>query len=250
MRNPVCSDIIDGHTHGLSSDELLAVKERAVSAARAYITCDAGSIAELSDESRLGTGCRFPSGDAKVDKVNVCGVFGNRELAFIFMINSFESANSAPNPRSIIGHRSIMAVFRRNETTWRLLTITDDPVSNKIERLGSAMQQLSNLLVDETESVDPPIPAKLITKDRVAFSYSKERGFMDFEWLPSPSPNVIGEVAEFEYQNSTRLFFLFGNPGRVSSGQLWTTRGLWHWRVWSINKNGKITLSEHRSFDH
>src|SRR5262249_32413956 len=43
MLDPVCSDTIKGHTHGLSSDELLAVKEKAVSAARAYITCDAGT---------------------------------------------------------------------------------------------------------------------------------------------------------------------------------------------------------------
>ena len=249
MRNPVCRDNISSHTHGLSSDELLSVKEKAVSAARAYLTCDAGNIAEISDESRLGTGCRFPP-TGEVDKVNVCDVFGNRELAFIFMISSCESVNSTLNPTKILGHKSIMAVLRRNDASWRLLTITDDPVSNNIERLGPDMRRLSDLIVDEPESVDPPIPATLITEDRVAFSYSKERGYMDFEWLPSSSSNVIAEVAEFEYQHSTRLFFLFGNPGRVSSGKLWTTRSLWHWRVWSIGKNGKITLSQNRSFDH
>src|SRR5262245_2136072 len=166
------------------------------------------------------------------------------------MLANFEFVNSTLTPTNIIGHKSIMAVLRRNEDSWRLLTITDDPVSNNIERLGPDMRRLSNLIVDEPESVDPPIPATLITEDRVAFSYSKERGYMDFEWLPSSSSNVIAEVAEFEYQHSTRLFFLFGNPGRVSSGKLWTTRSLWHWRVWSIGKNGKITLSQNRSFDH
>jgi hypothetical protein len=105
-------------------------------------------------------------------------------------------------------------------------------------------------MAGETESADPPVPAKLITKDRVALSYSRECGFMDFKWLPSSSSSVIAEVAEFEYLYSTRLFFLFNNPGRISSGQIWSTGGLWHWRVWSINKNGKITLSEHRSFNN
>jgi len=248
MRNPVCIDDISSHKPGLSSDELLSVKEMAVSAARAYLTCDAGSIAELSDGSRLGTGCRFPQKGAEVDKVYVCNVFGNRELAFIFMLANFELVNSTLTPTNIIGHKSIMAVLRRNEDSWRLLTITDDPVSNNIERLGPDMRKLSNLIVDE--NVDPPTPAILITEDRVAFSYAKERRYMDFEWIPSSSSNVIAEVAEFEYQQATRLFFLFGNPGRVSSGKLWTTRSLWHWRVWSICKNGKITLSENRSFDH
>ena len=36
----------------------------------------------------------------------------------------------------------------------------------------------------------------------------------------------------------------------VSAGQLWTTRGEWAWRVWSITRSGEIAFSEVRTFVH
>lgn len=260
MRKPESGASLSGNMHRFTPDELPLIEEIATSACRAYLTCDTVSMSKISDESRLETGCRFPTKDSKVEHIRVSDVFGNQELAFVFMVSSFrakerissslESSDPSSNISDVLGHKSILAVLRKKEATWKLLTITDDPVSNTTSTLGPFMRQLSSLMVSADGLANPPMPANLITDDWVNISYKQGAGFMDFIWHPSQSSDVICEVAEFEYQNATRLFFLFEDYGKVSSGKLWTTGGVWQWRIWSISKNGKMALSEHRSFKY
>jgi hypothetical protein len=65
---------------------------------------------------------------------------------------------------------------------------------------------------------------------------------------------VIAEIAEFAYSDDARLFVVgSGKPetqSQVSAGQLWTTKGDWSWRVWSISSTGDVTFSEARQFRH
>ena len=78
--------------------------------------------------------------------------------------------------------------------------------------------------------------------------------FGDFEWQSSTTKDVVAEIAEFSYGDDARLFLLpTKNPGglrHVSAGQLWTTRGDWAWRVWSIARSGEIAFSDVRTFVH
>lgn len=73
-------------------------------------------------------------------------------------------------------------------------------------------------------------------------------------WRPSPNAEVVGEVAEFlvgdpsTARERTRLVFLFGREGKLSSGLLWGTSA--RWRVWSINRGGNVTFSEQHSYTH
>jgi hypothetical protein len=65
---------------------------------------------------------------------------------------------------------------------------------------------------------------------------------------------VVAEIAEFSYHDDARLILVparsAGAPRRVSTGQLWSTRDEWAWRIWSISGSGEIALSEVRTFVH
>jgi len=78
--------------------------------------------------------------------------------------------------------------------------------------------------------------------------------FGSFTWLSSPSEDVVAEIAEFAYATDTRLFVTSpSTPAAhraVSVGQLWTTRGEWSWRIWSVSRRGELVFSEWRTFVH
>jgi hypothetical protein len=73
-------------------------------------------------------------------------------------------------------------------------------------------------------------------------------------WQSSTSEDVVAEIAEFRYHDDARLFLLRpqhpGAPQHISTGQLWSTKGEWAWRVWSITMSGEIAFSEVRTFVH
>lgn len=99
------------------------------------------------------------------------------------------------------------------------------------------------------------IPAKLLTPDGIFPQPKGGERFGDFRWQPSPSANVVAEVAEFAYQGNARLFVHFRSQqdpehDAISVGQLWTTNDVWKWRVWSITNQGAVSFSSFRSFHH
>jgi len=100
-----------------------------------------------------------------------------------------------------------------------------------------------------------PTPATLRSPQNGRFPIPANGArFGDFEWQSSTSEDVVAEIAEFSYHDDARLFLLHRRnpslPRRVSAGQLWSTRGEWAWRVWSITRSGEIGLSEVRTFVH
>jgi hypothetical protein len=40
------------------------------------------------------------------------------------------------------------------------------------------------------------------------------------------------------------------SSAEISSGSLWTTRGEWQWRLWSVSKRGDVAFSDARTFKH
>jgi hypothetical protein len=261
MQPPVC-----GAESGLGAQlptqpELRQAQETAVMAARAYLTCDESSLSGISDESRLGRSCFLPGEVMEVETVQACDVSGNRNLALVSLVGTFTaqvrvpSVNAhkerAPLPRFDLGQQSLLAVLRKQGGTWRLLAISDDPLTTS-QPTYEATRRFGSLLNDGAAEPTSPDPAQLLTADGAYPRPLQGQRFGDFVWRPSPNADVVCEVAEFlvgdvtSVRQRTRMFFLFGREGRMSSGFLWGAAG--RWRVWSISKGGDVALSEQQAY--
>jgi hypothetical protein len=158
-------------------------------------------------------------------------VLGNSRLAFVLMTASFWNETA-------LGCMEVLSVWVKTGDAWSLLTITNDPISLQaatealpklagglVEDKGEAVQQ-ATLVSPRDGRIPPPLPGQR---------------FGDFRWNPSQSEGVM-EIVEFDYGRASRLFVT--REGSVSNGRLWTTGGLWFWRVWSVGKDGQVVLSE------
>jgi hypothetical protein len=135
-----------------------------------------------------------------------------------------------------VGCVEVLSVWVKAEDRWSLLTITYDPVSvgatrEDIPRLAGALVEGEGEALRRATSLaltpGPPPPP-----DEVRYDV--------YRWIPSPSKDVVAEVAEFYYDDANRLFI---NPGgEVSEGELWG--GGVPWRVWSVGKDGQVVTSE------
>jgi hypothetical protein len=235
LRTPRCTGTAS--TKNLPAD--LAIPK----VAAAYLTGD--SVLFYADDERLSRLTPTP-GVVSVRGVAVCGGWGNERLALV-------TANAAYQADAKVGHASVVLAFRKIGSRWQLLAAARDPVSTSefVKRLPT----LSTMLARNSPAGPVPTPALLRSPQpgRFPVPASGER-FGDFEWQSSTSEDVVAEIAEFRYSDDARLFLLRPqSPGvisRVSTGSLWTTKGEWAWRVWSITGSGEITFSEMRTFVH
>ena len=260
LRQPACDSAGSGVVNGLTQDELGVVQETASAVARAYLTCDATLLASLSDEARLGKLCFMPMDDSRVDTLNVCSVSGNSNLIFAPIIASFAAERRTPAPLGRhwvppgdLGHQSLLAILGRTSGGWRLLAISADVLLVVDPAMPLKIRRLGSLLVAGATDQEGTMPAQLLTADGVYPAPTSGQRFGDFFWRPSPSADVIGQVAEFNIGSSerqlTRLFFLLDGEGQISSGfLLGGGRTPTQWRVWSITRGGGVAFSEQRSF--
>jgi len=214
----------------------------------AYLRGDLEDINIISDDDRLGTGC-VEANRYFVNKVEVCGIYGNPKLVFIPLLNSFSNETS-------LGQKTLLVILRNVSNKWKLLTVTDDPVS--LSMFDGPVQKLAKRLKEKNSVTESriPEPATLLTPDwEFPAPVSGER-FGNFVWRPSPSEDVVAEILEFEagsFTRRTRLFLFFDKSAherKLSTGKLVHTGGTWHWRVWSISENSSLALSDYRSFIH
>ena len=206
---------------------------------------DGATLLAHSDPERIppGTSHHEP---VTSGELRVCGAWGTNRLQFV-------SVSAAYEGKSTLGHRKLLLVFRNSSGAFQLLTAARDPVSN-----GRFLQALASaplfLAIDES-SGERAIPARLLSPNPGEYpSPARGQRFGTFSWLSSPSDDVVAEVVEFAYKDDARLV-LRTPPGRamrqqVSAGELWTTRGEWTWRIWSIARSGEIALSDVRMFTH
>jgi hypothetical protein len=219
----------------------LAVRE----VAAAYLTGDSGGVLPHADPERL-SGLRRNAEPLTPGGVAVCGGWGNERLAFVTVNATYQSDTT-------VGHASVLLAFRKVSSQWQLLVAARDPVSNR--DFLALLPTLSKTLAREAAAGPVPAPATLRSPQNGRFPIpAKGARFGDFEWQSSTSEDVVAEIAEFTYQDDARLFLLRprtpGEVRRVSTGQLWSTKGEWAWRVWSITSSGEIAFSESRTFVH
>jgi hypothetical protein len=246
----------------LPRSELSTVSDLAAQVGRAYLIGDNASLAAASDESRLGNKSFLPETNVILEKLQVCGVYGNEQLAFVALAGTFFTNRRTPPNRNIdyaqwltnapLGQQSLLTVFRKHEGQWRLLAISDDPANTGYSARATAvaLARLSGLMTTDYETNSDK--ARLVTPDRAKVTPPPNLRFGNFEWISSPDATVVCEVAEFlvkdeaSMRERTRLFFLFGREQRLSAGILWGKGG--QWRVWSITRSGDVALSESRAY--
>ena len=230
---------------GATSRENLPANLAVSEIASAYLTGDTGGILAHADPERL-SGLRPNPEPITAGGVAVCGGWGNERLAFV-------TVNAAYQSDTAVGHASLLLAFRKVASRWQLLVAARDPVSNR--DFVAQLPTLSKMLAGEVAAGPVPAPGTFRSPQNGRFPIpAKGARFGDFEWQSSTSDDVVAEIAEFTYPDDARLFLLRPRkPGavlRVSTGQLWTTRGEWAWRVWSITRSGEIAFSQSRTFVH
>lgn len=259
MQPPVCGAEFGPAAQLSTTPELQQAQETATTAARSYLACDRSSLSALSDESRLGRNCYLPESDSQVEQVKACSVIGNHNLAFVSLVSAFVAQARVlplhprnyplPMPSMDLGHQSLLAILRNQGGVWRLVAISDDPI-NTDEATYLTTRRFGRLLNDGIPEPVALEPGQLITAEGIYPRPEQGQRFGDFVWRPGQ--NAVCEVAEFlvgdraSLRERTRLFFLFRNEGRISSGLLWGDGA--RWRVWSVSRNGDIAFSEQHSF--
>ena len=206
-----------------------------------------GSIAEL--EKYISSDAIIPIADlqamGQVRSIKICSLFGNENLAVVSAIACFDGSKN-------IGNTEILMVFKKEGNSYRLLTISSDPVL-RINRYFS-LDKVARSIANASQESDRPQPALLLSpEDGKRPTPEGEIPFGNFKWQPSCSENVLAEVVEFAYGYcNARLFVRFPEDANKSldyiSEGLLMYGGTWQWRIWSIAKNGSIAFSEVRSF--
>jgi hypothetical protein len=207
---------------------------------------DNAGMLRHADPERI-SGLRPNLEPVTVGSVAVCGRWGNERLAFATVNASYQADTT-------IGHASLLFAFRKTSSQWRLLVAARDPVTNR-HFVTLQLPDLSQLLARDIPAGPLPTPATLRSPQHGRFPIPpKGARFSDFMWQSSTSQDVVAEIAEFRYLDDARLFLLLprnpGAPQHISTGQLWSTKGEWAWRVWSISLSGEIVFSEVRTFVH
>jgi len=240
VRSPECNQRWD--LAPLTQD----LQESAIPIARAYLQGDRKSLAAFEDPERLHTDAADPR-QLTILEMKGCGYWGDQRLAFVPIVSSYESAKA-------VGQISLLLMLRKQQTQWHLLTASTDPVS--ISRFPDGIPKLVSMLQEARTPGENPLPAKLLAPEAGQSPVPAQgQRFGDFVWKPSTSTDVVAQIIEFAYNDDARLFLEFSSGNslandQLSAGQLWTTNGLWRWRVWSISDSGAISFSEPRSFSH
>jgi hypothetical protein len=211
----------------------------------AYLKGDEIGIQAYADPDRL-PGVRLTGTATQVGGFQTCDVWGNGKIAIARLKAAYAS-------QAMLGEASVLLVLRRPAAHWQLLVATRDPIAT-----GDFVRNVAGVKMfasSDRHSGAPLIPATLISPASGRFPRppNGER-FGSFRWLSSPSEDVVVEIAEFAYATDERLVVTpFASPAAhqaVSVGQLWTTRGEWSWRIWSVSRSGDLVFSESRTFVH
>jgi hypothetical protein len=228
---------LPGRLESKADREALEAMSRRATAA--YLLGAMDEVKSLFHKDMLGREGVFGPGVRKgvVAGLRPLCVLGNSRLAFVLMTASFWNDNA-------LGCMEVLSVWVKAGDTWSLLTITNDPVS--LEAATRDLPPLAGGLVEDKGKAAKPATLLAPGNGLVPAPLPGQR-FGDFQWAPSPSEGVM-EVAEFNYGRASRLFVT--PAGSVSAGQLWTTRGPWSWRVWSVSKDGQVVLSDAWQFQH
>jgi hypothetical protein len=210
----------------------------------AYLRADGSALLAHTDPERLASG-GFLLEARSVGPIQSCEWVGNDRLAFVLVRASYEADGRT-------GRTPVVLVFRKPAAAWQLLVAARDPITT-----GQFMRQAGSFFRGLRHSTDASgrlqAPLLVSPPDGAFPPPASGQRFGAFRWRSGASDDAVVEIGEFAYQNDARLFLVRGAAGSlfgVSAGQLWTTRHVWQWRIWSVGRSGEIAFSESRSFRH
>jgi hypothetical protein len=241
LRAPPCS----GDSSKLVIDADLAGLLQRLTAA--YLDGDDITIQAASDPERLSL--PWARRDTlTTGQVRACELWRTDRFAVAVMNAAYQGATA-------LGHSRVVLVLRRTTADWRLLATGRDPIT-----VGSFANALPQLAATQqanpgANTLPPPAAAALLSPAPGVFPPApKGQRFGRFIWQPAVSDAVVAEIAEFAYEGDVRLFFappsFAGLRSSISAGALWSTKGPWYWRIWSISRTGEVAFSEARTFIH
>lgn len=210
--------------------------------ARAYL--EHAPLSSYEDAQRLKTeGAR--RGPVQVGETITCGAWGNERLSFLSVVSTYHS-------EAVVGHLHMLVVLRKPRDEWKLLALSTDPISNAVF-LDKIALNAGVFRLKDVGAVEAGKATLVSPGDRLYPQPNFGERFGSFQWLPSPDPSVVAEVAEFSYENEARLFLRIssqskGGDGIVSAGSLWHTGTPWVWRIWSVTDGGDLVFSEAHTF--
>jgi hypothetical protein len=182
-----------------------------------------------------------------VRETATCGYWGNGHVAFASVLATYEAEDS-------VGWLPVQLIVRSQQGQWKTLVASTDPVTSAT--FGGQIAKLGELMQRPWKTDNEATPAKILAPEdgKTPVAATGERDG-NFEWESSGSGNVAAEIVEFAYKNDARLYVKFrtgsgGTKEQISAGQIWYTRSVWRWRVWSLTDSGAISFSESRSFPH
>ncbi len=206
-------------------------------AAAAYVTGDTEAFNAISSDDAIATSLFGASDQTRVHRIRFQYVVGNSRLMMVFGSVSFEN-------KYVLGTYSLLTIWCKDEESWKLLTVTQDPVS-----LKAAKEQLPRLIDGLNDDDLPnPKPAKLVSPaDGVCPVPMLGERFGSFVWESQEEQDSSFRIAEFHHGRASRLF-VEPKPS-ISAGRLWSVKDPWKWRVWTIGHNGAVSFSGQRVFE-
>jgi len=210
---------------------------------RAYLG-DTAAVKNYDDADRLDIVVTSPW-PYRVGETKVCRYWGTNHLFFVRTASTYQAVDS-------LGWVGALVVFREEEGKWKFLAGSADPVSNDefVKEIPKIVARIGKPWMPGVA----PQPAELLAP-RYANGSAAGKPLRAFRWRPSPSDNVVAEVAEFARNGDARLFVRLRpldhlQPAQISVEKLPIVHGEWWWRVWSISDSGAIAFSEPKSFTY
>ncbi len=202
-----------------------------------------GAIKRFEDADHLKTVITDPW-PYHVSETKVCGYWGTSRLAFVQTDSTYHAADS-------LGWVTSLLVLRKHEGKWRLLAASVDPVTN-----DEFVKEIPKIVARTRKPSAPsaaPRPAELLTPREEGLAGGKR--IRAFRWRPSPSADVVAEVAEFARNGDTRLFVRLRSHHQLRTAQIYAEKlpevhGEWQWRVLSISDSGAVAFSAPKSFTY
>lgn len=221
------------------------LEERSVAIVSAIVMGDAEQrgVRSSTSQMRLEHAPLDIHGPVRIESSRFCGAWGSPNLAFAQVVINFEAAQK-------LGQRRLTLALRSEAENWRLLSVSESEDSRK--SIKESALRLEQIMLNRYRDTD--LPQAAIPKEPYeyvpAVEIQQRSGYLI--WEPSPSRNVVAEVAEIacrsrdlngaehdDIQLVVHVREPQGKPRYYVHASKACPRGWpWKWRLWTVTGGG------------